>query len=203
MRKLVYDVGINDADYQVHPSVSGKQVMCPFYSSWKSMLARCYSEKYQERWPTYIGCSVCKDWLTFSNFKAWMEQQDWQGNQLDKDLLSSGNNQYSPESCVFISGSLNRLLLDSGAKRGAYPVGVYWNKARNKFRAKIKVNGKTKHLGCFTTPQAAHAAWQRAKQDLIYNVAVEQVDERLKAALLLRCDKLQYDLYNRLETLKL
>ena len=94
-RKLVCGVGINDADYAVVEwetigYVNGKQNQkrvweCPYYKVWGSMLKRCYSDKYQERYQTYKGCTVSEEWLTFSNFKNWMEKQDWEGKHLDKE----------------------------------------------------------------------------------------------------------------------
>ena len=131
--KLVYGVGINDADYIVCiyeelPRTNGKQNQkivwrCPFYSRWMSMLRRCYSKAYQEKQPSYKGCSVCEEWLTFSNFKSWMETQDWEGKQLDKDLLVYKNKIYSPETCVFIDQRLNTFLVKSNKTRGDYPLG--------------------------------------------------------------------------------
>lgn len=59
------------------------------------------------------------------------------------------------------------------------------------------------HLGNFRTPIEAHKAWQMAKKEIIYKVAQEQPDERLKDALILRCNQLQYDIDNGLETVKL
>ena len=52
------------------------------------MLQRCYSPKNHAKNPTYIGCYVAKEWLTFSNFKAWMGSQQWQGMELDKGVIS-------------------------------------------------------------------------------------------------------------------
>ena len=77
--KLVSGVGINDADYEVqkYTVVSGKRKriwICPYYITWTHMLQRCYSEKSQLKHPTYKGCTVCDEWLIFSNFKTWMEQ---------------------------------------------------------------------------------------------------------------------------------
>lgn len=90
-KKLVCGVGVNDASYAVNPLINGKQVMCWIYKKWKSMIHRCYDSKIQARQPAYIGCSVCEEWLTFSNFKLWMEAQDWQGKELDKDILTAGS----------------------------------------------------------------------------------------------------------------
>lgn len=78
--KLVYGVGINDADYPTtqREKVNGEWKItwrCLYYDRWVSMLTRCYSSKCHEKQPTYKGCSVCDEWLTFSNFRKWMEQQ--------------------------------------------------------------------------------------------------------------------------------
>ena len=118
-RKLVCGVGNNDSDYVVTKFetivVNGKLKqkliwVCPYYRVWKGMLERCYSIKYQESQPTYIGCSVTDEWLTFSAFKNWMEKQNFEGMQLDKDLLIEGNKVYSPETCVFVSGMVNNFI---------------------------------------------------------------------------------------------
>lgn len=117
--KLVQGFGINDADYVVSKYESwyegGERKLkilwqCPYYVKWRSMLNRCYSARYHKNKPTYIGCYVCEEWLTFSNFKAWMETQDWERKELDKDLLMEGNKEYGPNFCVFISRELNLFL---------------------------------------------------------------------------------------------
>ena len=53
-------------------------------------------------------------------FKDWMENQDWEGNQLDKDLLFEGNKVYGPKTCVFVTRMVNNFTLDSGAARENY-----------------------------------------------------------------------------------
>lgn len=98
-RNLIYGVSVNDADYRLRKEIlieykNGKQKygiiwVCPFLKCWQQMLQRCYSDKYKKQQPSYVGCSVCEEWLTFSNFKRWMEQQDYEGKALDKDLLVS------------------------------------------------------------------------------------------------------------------
>ena len=41
--------------------------------------------------------------------------------------------------------------------------GVYWNKANKKWRAYIRINGKSKHLGNFDSPEVAYEAYLQAK----------------------------------------
>ena len=38
--------------------------------------------------------------------------------------------------------------------------------SRGRFRARIKLNGRSKHLGCFDTPEEAHEAYLAAKREL-------------------------------------
>jgi hypothetical protein len=215
--KLVYGVGINDADYVLviykeFPRTNGKQNRkliwrCPFYDRWVAMLGRCYSKSYQEKHPSYKGCSVCEEWLTFSNFKAWMEQQDWEGKQLDKDLLVYNNKVYSPETCVFIAPSINSFLLKRNKTRGIYPIGVCYhttpkmiNPLKRPYQAQIGNRGKKLLLGLYLTPEEAHKAWQKAKIKQAQDLAVSQTDERVIKGLQRVANKIQYDLDNNLET---
>lgn len=205
--KLVCGVGINDVEYAVtkyedYTGMDGKQKkraiwVCPFYRKWKDMLMRCYYEKYQESHSTYIGCSVCKEWLTFSNFKAWMEKQDWEGKQLDKDIIFIGNKIYSAETCVFVDKRVNSFLLECNSSRGGLPIGVSLSRRHNKFKAVCSIVGRAKHLGLFDTELEAHKAWLAFKLEQAKILAAEQSDPRVAKALIERyenyvveeCDK--------------
>lgn len=184
--KLVYGVGINDADYQVQPIINDKRVRCPFYLKWCSMLQRCYSESCHKKYPTYQGCTVCDEWLVFSNFKSWMETQEWEGSQLDKDFLFESNKVYSPETCVFISKELNSFINDHGRARGEYPIGVYFNKVANKFQSTCSnpFTGKRVNLGYYDTPEEAHQVWKQYKHHLALQYTSLQTDERIKKVLI-------------------
>lgn len=190
MRKLVYGVGINDADYCTakYEKINGNKVrvwVCPFYEKWANLLIRCYSHSYQSRYPTYAGCEVCAEWLIFSRFKAWMSGLDWFGLELDKDLLRPGNKVYGPENCVFVSRRLNRFTVDAGAIRGDWPIGVSWDKRKEQFKAGCSnpFTGKHDNLGYFDCPNAAHEAWRQRKHELACQYADMQPDSRLAEAL--------------------
>ena len=109
-RKLVYGVGVNDAEYLVYYTYAGSTINCPFYYKWHSMMQRCYSDKFKKTHPSYMLCTTSKEWLLFSNFKNWMKSQNWQGMELDKDLKIKGNKIYSADTCLLIPKELNVLL---------------------------------------------------------------------------------------------
>jgi len=180
----VLGIGINNADYQVQPTVDNKQMLCPHYRTWKGMLERCYCTKYLQKFPTYKGCSVCVAWLTFSNFKSWMESQDWEGKELDKDILIRGNKQYSPETCIFISQEINKLVNKQLNTSGKYLLGVSWNKSSKKFIAQCSVNGKVQFLGKFISEFEASKVYLAFKRKRIIMIANQQENIKLKNALL-------------------
>lgn len=211
-KATVCGVGINDADYVTHKwetirYADGKREqkmvwICPYHRAWKSMLNRCYSDKLQSKHPTYRGCTVSEDWLTFSNFKRWMEKQDFEGKQLDKDLLFESNKVYSAETCVFVTSMVNTFINDCGASRGIQPIGVDWVVRLGKFRAQCRnpYTGKREHIGLFTSADEAHKAWIKRKLELAHLIAAEQTDERVAKALIERYTN--YDSNTRLNNPK-
>ena len=195
MNKLVYGVGVNDLGYRVHvrewvTENGGKRVRklvfrCPYYEVWKSMLKRCYSEKSLESYPTYIGTSVCNEWLYASAFKEWMDQQDWEGKSLDKDIIAPGSKLYSPQTCAFVLPATNLFVTARNACRGDYPIGVSLFKRTGKYRARCSnpFTGENEHLGYFSTPVEAHEAWRKRKHELAQLVAATELDPRIIEAL--------------------
>lgn len=195
MSRLVCGVGVNDADYvltvwettgHVEGTLKQKRVwVCPFYKTWKDMIERCFSEKTKERQPTYKDVTCCEEWLVFSKFKGWMEQQNWEGKQLDKDIIFPDNKVYNPETCAFVSRTTNMFVVACDASRGGYPLGVTWNKAREKFKALCRnpFTKKQEYLGYFLTPEEAHESWRKRKHELAQLVAELETDLRVAEAL--------------------
>ena len=110
---MVYGHGINDTSRGWMTANDKNQRI---YRTWKNMLCRCYSEKYQEKHPTYKGCSVCNNWLMLSNFirdlkfiDGYDEEKFLNGNLcLDKDIKSNGENkEYSLNNCLWVSSAEN------------------------------------------------------------------------------------------------
>lgn len=186
-KTLIYGVGNNDATYTTSVyTTEGKKVHCPYYSVWVNMLRRCYSSECLERQPTYKGCSVVKEWHTFSTFKDWMQLQDWKGKALDKDLLMFGNKKYGPSTCVFLTNELNGLLLLRGNARGPYPLGVSKNPGKRvkSFVAQLRTGAKQIVLGYFHTPEEAFEVYKKAKLKYIADLAAKEINPKIKEALL-------------------
>ncbi len=195
MKKLVYGVGVNDLGYrtQVYEDVTkngGKRTRklvfkCPYYTVWKSMLERCYSEKHLERYPSYIGTSVCSEWLYASAFKEWMNQQDWDGKSLDKDIISPRSKLYSPDTSAFVLKATNNFVIECDASRGEYPIGVCLYKPTGKYQAQCgnPFTGERGYLGLFSTPGEAHEVWRKRKHELAQLVADTESDPRIVEAL--------------------
>lgn len=156
MTRLVYGVGINDV-----PRSASKRN--PIYTAWYGMLTRCFSRTYQEKWPTYISCTVCDEWLRLSNFSAWALGQEFEGMSLDKDILIAGNKHYCPEACVFVPAWLNIFISNMKAKpRGNMPMGV--QQYGKRFVARFGCRDTAIYLGSFSSASAAHSAYMAARK---------------------------------------
>jgi hypothetical protein len=186
-RRPILGVGINDADYVIgYRDVSGKKLKCPYYSVWTGILERCFNPKFHAKRPTYKDCTLAEDWKTFSKFKAWMEEQDWQGKVIDKDLLRQGNKHYGPDTCIFVSAALNNLLTLRPNERGDLPLGVSKSSMRgySYYVASCSFYGKQTRLGYFKTPEEAAEKYREAKLGYIQELAAAEANPRIKAALL-------------------
>ena len=142
-KKPVFGVGINDIDYYTRGT--------PVYLTWKSMLARCYSEYTRKGNPAYEGCSVCEEWKYLSKFKEWFDQNHIDGYQLDKDILFPGNKVYSPETCCFVPQEINKLFKGHARTKGV-AVGV--KKQYNKFVSEFRADGKRYRMSFDTLEDA-------------------------------------------------
>lgn len=126
MRSVMYGVGYHGNLYEGSNSKS--------YRRWHYMMNRCYSKAIHELQPEYEGCSVCEEWLNYSNFKLWYDKniEPWEvlgeDFELDKDILIKGNAVYSPETVSFVPKIINSLFTNGKKNRGDYPLGVFYEK---------------------------------------------------------------------------
>ena len=184
MKKLVQGVGINDGKYPT--KVNG--INTKEYNLWTSMLKRCYSVKYHEARPTYIGCNVSDNFKHYTYFFEWCQNQIGFGGcdfSLDKDLIIKGNKIYSEDNCLFLPQSLNKLLTKRQLHRGGLPIGV--TKNSNNYKVRCNVNGSENYLGVFSTIESAFQAYKTFKEAYIKELAEkykDTIDPRAYQALL-------------------
>lgn len=174
MTPMTYGIGCIGIGKFKSRDENGKPTKC--YKTWINMLKRCYDSKFQEKHPTYKGCTVCPEWHNFQVFAEWYYSHVYEvGNErmsLDKDILKKGNKVYSPDTCVFVPQFINTLFTKSNKTRGKYPLGV--TKNGNNFQAQLnKGNGKHIYLGTYTTANEAFQAYKMAKEKYIKEVAEE------------------------------
>lgn len=149
------------------------------YNVWVSMIGRCYTTNTRPRDKSYIGCEVCQDWLTYSNFHNWFYAPNngyVKGYNLDKDIISKGNKIYSPSTCCFIPQELNKIFTKRKSRRGEFPIGVIISKS-GKYDSRIKIDKKDYYLGAYTTIEEAFNAYKNAKERHIRNVAERYFQE--------------------------
>jgi len=172
--KTVYGVGYWGVGRYNLSDEDGK--MLPQYNTWKSMLQRCYSESFHKNNPSYIGCSVIKEWHNYQTFAKWYDENhyivDGFITHLDKDILIKGNRVYGPDTCIFTPDFINVIFVKTRAKLSNLPVGVSLNRTKTKYSVKCGIGSKNpKYLGQFSTPEKAFNAYKEFKEKYIKQVA--------------------------------
>lgn len=184
--KLVCGGGINDKTRPTY--INGK--ITKEYNLWQGMLNRCYCPKTHAKYQAYIGCGVSDNFKSYSYFYDWCQNQigfGVDGWDLDKDIFGRNNKVYSEDKCVFVPKDINKFFVNSVAKRGEWPLGVYFHKNTGKYMAVCSVNGKAKNLGYFNTPEQAHAVYKQFKEALCKETAAKwygKIDQRVYYALM-------------------
>ena len=180
-RSLIYKKAINDAPYQTIITLNGVKYSCPYFTRWRNMLDRCYSPSWLKKHPTYVGCTVYPAWHSFMEFKKWMMTQNWEGKQLDKDLLSLGNKRYSPDTCLFVSRQVNSLFNERENAQGELPVGIYGRKG--KYEVGVSYGGgKRSWVGSYNSILEAIDAYVTAKMKAVSLVLQNEQDKQVRTA---------------------
>ena len=170
-RRTVHTHGINDVEFMTLITVNGKVVKCPIYSMWQELLRRCYSVDLIGKDPRYGNTTIDPNWHSFSVFRTWMLKQNWEGREIICNLLDMDNKHFSPDTTMFIPGSLRRAIVLRARAPGAYPVGVHWDKRNMVFSAQVQTGTRTQSLGTYKSPRDAHLAYLVGKQDVLLRLA--------------------------------
>lgn len=172
----VCGVGIIGVKYPM--SIDKKQTK--EYIAWCNMLNRCYGDKTLKRYYTYKDVTCCDEWLYYENFYEWLHNQEnfnkyENGDKwaVDKDILIKGNKVYSPETCCLVPHNINMLFVKNNKTRGNLPIGVHFDRKRNKYRAECRnpfIN-KVKKIGRYQTLEEAFQSYKKYKENIIKQVA--------------------------------
>ena len=143
----------------------------PWFKIWHHMLERCYDPKYQEKYPTYKGCTVEDYLLNFQNMSEWLDKNYYKvpGEKMcfDKDILFKGNKIYSRKNCIFVPERINLLFIKHDNARGDCPIGVSPTSS-GKYRAYCNDGyGKMDYLGTYSTKEEAFQAYRKYKEKII------------------------------------
>lgn len=113
---------------------------------WYDMHKRC------RRDPYYVNIKVCNEWNDFETFYNWAVNKYQEGLYLDRIDNLDG---YKQSNCRFVSpkiSALNRRMFKNNTQGVR---GVYFERDRQRYRAYISIDYKTKHLGRFKTLKEA------------------------------------------------
>jgi len=188
----LHGVGINDAPEKIsriHP-------LHRCYQSWSDVLKRSYSKSLKAKRPTYAEVTCCNDWLRFTNFHSWWQDQEVPDHwELDKDIIGRDSKIYCPENCVYVEQALNCFTTETKSNMGKFPSGITYDKDYNNYRARCNSyhSGKRIHIGRFKTVEDAHYAYLEFK----HNQALLWISEIESNNLYKRKDELCSALYER------
>ena len=125
------------------------------YSTWLNMLDRCYN-KNSKRFNDYggRGIKVCEEWLDIKNFVDWVENKSNWGEGLTLDRIDNDKG-YSPDNCTFSTKTTQVLNRRKMRTNTSGYVGVSWYAKVSKWRARVSIFKKEKHIGTFKTKEEA------------------------------------------------
>lgn len=146
------------------------------HSVWHSMLKRCYSEECKQ-YIWYDNCEVCEEWHNFSNFLQWYNDNSYELPEgmgtvdLDKDIKYHNNRIYSPDTCLLIPATINRMIDHRRTIFTGLPLGVSIDKKTSKYKARGRIDKIDKHFGIYDTIEEAFAVVKYEKEKELRKVA--------------------------------
>jgi len=162
----------------VHASSEGYKTE-RVYETWSHMLGRVYGGQDTNRTRSYEGTSICEEWGNFQTFGDWFVDNFYEvpGEvmELDKDIVKKGNKVYCPGMCSFVPKPINSLFNLYLNGRGGLPLGVCFNKSKQRYQAQITQDGIHKTLGYFDHPEKAFRVYKTAKEENIKRMAERYV----------------------------
>lgn len=118
----------------------------PLMNVYSNMISRCYSKnRWNYKYYGGRGIKVCERWSNDSGFLNFIKDMGERPDNYQLDRIDV-NKDYSPDNCRWV----DKYTQMANTRRNNKHVGVGWHNQRNKWRARIKVNGKEISLGLFS-----------------------------------------------------
>lgn len=142
--------------------------------------------------PDYADVTISDEFSNLTSFLDWHEQnyhevEESKKWQLDKDILTPGSREYSPQNCMYVPPEVNQLF--KSTKPGKYMKGV--EASGKKFKAYCSVDGKKICLGTYPTELDAHKVHMKWRKARLIELAEKYKEyEKLSAALLENANKI-------------
>lgn len=120
----------------------------PAYKIYEGIYARCYGGSSLFVNCYYDDAYMCDEWKNSrDSFAEWYAANYYEcgGERMavDKELLNRGNKEYAPDKCCILPEAINSALASATKRRSrykstkGYAIGVDYDKARDKFFARI------------------------------------------------------------------
>lgn len=193
--KTIAELG-REQEYYDYNTVKGN----PAYKIYEGIYARCYGGSSLFVNQCYDDAYMCDEWKNSrDSFAEWYSANyyecDGERMAVDKDLLCRGNKEYAPDKCCILPETINSALASATKRRSryksakVYAIGVDYDKARDKFFARITPFGHDKQvkLHYWDTEEEAFQEYKLFKESEIRTLALrykDKIPDRLFDALI-------------------
>ena len=175
--RLVRGVGINDMGSRCPKKIAEK---------WRDVIRRTdQRDPNFEYFEMYKDCTLDPRWYRLSAFHDWMQEWDWEGKVLDKDILIPGNKVYGPDTCLMVSPSVSAFFTTKDSSN-PYPQGVFdasKKSATKPYGAVCKFDRKQMWGGFHATVEEAQETFKEMKISCLVKLIERETDPRVKSVL--------------------